>query len=407
MPSVLSEKGLLSICVGEGFISSYELGTLAVGDVIRTTQVAGRRLSLRFNGIPMASCELVPIGNLFFAWVTGVEPLSSAVREPGAREEVTELLPFTLSSAAVAVSLQELRGLGPGSLVSLGTPASTSEDVELQVTGIPAARGKIVVVGELLGIRVTRLTGEPFREANVRASGYLVGGVEVLGRVKDYDLSRPDRFTVTTISRIAEIHRYFLRYAGIRLPEIGAALRMKQDQFGGVDQCTYAEWRTETGTGRFHVLVAENAPWRPRGAGEAGETARHPLHVRLVEPESSPVRVSADVRKIIDGIAVRHEGVPPRSLLLVAYRAEGPLGQMLDRQDVRDTLLDCLKAGWKNLVNLNLRWLAPNDPLHGSDSILPDLEMVITATITDAEGQPAMYIVYPDVTLDPLMGVLD
>jgi flagellar motor switch/type III secretory pathway protein FliN len=409
MANVLSEKGHLTVRIGEGLISPYELGTLSVGDVVRSDQVVGRRLCLQFNGIPVASCDFVPIGGLFFAWITSVEPPPSTAAGPVAIEEMTELLSFTICGGSARLSLEQLRGLGSSSLISFGVPVSTTEDVELRVMGIATAWGKLVVIGQVFGIRITRLQGEASPESNVRASGYLVSDLETLNRVKDYDLSRPDWFTPTTISRIAEIHRYFLRYAGIRLPDVGGRLQMRSDQYGGVDQCTYGEWRAEIGAARFELLAAENAPWRPRWGGRKGEeTARNKVSLSLVEPEDATVRVPDDLREqIVHNILERNAHLPWRNLLVVAYRSDGPLAALLAKPQVRETLLDCLKAGWKNVANLNLKWLLPDDPVFSTGQITPDMGMVITVTLADSEGRPQMYIVYPDVTLDPMMSLLD
>lgn len=410
MANVLTEKGLVTIRIGEGFLSPYELATLSVGDVIRTDQVVGRRLSLQFNGIPIASCEFVPVGPLFMAWINSVEPPPGSGNGPGVMEEMTELLSFTIRGGSVRLSLEQLRGVGPSSLISFGAPVSTTEDVELNVMGIPAARGKLVVIDQQFGIRITRMVGEAFSAPNVRASGYLVNDLEALNRVKDYDLSRPDRFTPGTISRIAEIHRYFLRYVGIRLPELGKALQMKRDRYGGVDQCTYGEWRGESCPDRWRLLVAENVPWRFRWGGYKGEeTARNRVSLSLVEPEDAEVRVSDELRgAIVHDILERNARIPWRNLLVVAYRSDGPLAAALEKQEIRETLLDCLKAGWKNVVNLNLQWLPSDDPiLAEGQQVTPDGGMVITAAFTDQEGRPQAYIVYPDVTLEPMMSVLD
>ena len=71
----------------------------------------------------------------------------------------------------------------------------------------------------------------------------------------------------------------------------------------------------------------------------------------------------------------------------------------------RAALLSCLRGGWKNLVDLNLRPVPSDDPFAVKPWIPPG-DMVIIVAFGGADGKAQMAIVYPYLTLEPLMGVL-
>ncbi len=75
MSDFFHKRGTLTVVIGQGWLSSFEIGSLKVGDVVRTGQLAGRPALIRYNGCEMGPCEVVIIGDLFGVRVTGTEPL--------------------------------------------------------------------------------------------------------------------------------------------------------------------------------------------------------------------------------------------------------------------------------------------------------------------------------------------
>ena len=68
-------------------------------------------------------------------------------------------------------------------------------------------------------------------------------------------------------------------------------------------------------------------------------------------------------------------------------------------------MLSCLRGGWKNLVDLNLRPVPADDPF-ARNPWIPPRDMVIQVSFNGTDGRPALVIVYPYLTLEPLLGVL-
>lgn len=73
-----------------------------------------------------------------------------------------ELLPTAVSLGSIRISLVELNDAGPNSLISLGRLFSREQHAELLVAGMVRAHGKVVVVEEEMGIRITEVPGGDF-----------------------------------------------------------------------------------------------------------------------------------------------------------------------------------------------------------------------------------------------------
>jgi flagellar motor switch/type III secretory pathway protein FliN len=403
MSDFFNRKGLLTVSIGEGWLSSFEVGSLKVGDVVRTGHLAGRPSTLRFNGCEMAPCEVVVIGDLFGIRLTGTEPLGETIAVPGTRDDLTELLPTEVVLGSIEVSPAELRGVGRNTIISLGVPLSESEDAELRAGGIPLARGKVVAIEEEMGIRITRVLTRPFGETDIRASGFLLDPGS-RRTVKTYDFRRPDKFTKIAIDNVYDTHCLFLRNLRVRLSAVAAGL--SADPFPSlVDQCTFAEALAGLAdVGTFDLFAAENLGMR-RPDREPPAGGRFAVRGKaLLEQEGTPHPVAPEVRKHIDEWKNIHDYLN-RQPVLVYLREGTPVHTALAAGDARETLLSCLRGGWKNLVDLNLRPMPADDPFTEKPWIPPQ-DMVIVVAFKGADGKPAMAIVYPFLTLEPLLGIL-
>jgi flagellar motor switch/type III secretory pathway protein FliN len=403
MSDFFHQKGVLSVIIGEGWLSSFEAGSLKVGDVVRTGNLAGRPAILRYNGCEMGPCEVVVIGDLLGARLTGTEPLGETVAVPGTRDDLAELLPTEVVLGSIRVSPAELRGVGRNTIVSLGVPLSESEDAELRAGGVPLARGKVVVIGEEFGLRVTCMLARPFAEADIRASGFLLDP-NTSRTVKDYDFRRPDKFTKIAIDNIHDTHCLFLRNLRVRMPELAAGLPDDPSQ-AATDQCTFEEslqWMAQVG--RFALFAAENTGTRrpDREPPEGGRFAARAT--ALLEEEGTPHPVAPGSRKIIDGLAHIRDYLN-RQPVLIYHREGTPAHALLARDEARQALLSCLRGGWKNLVDLNLRPMPADDPF-AEKPWIPPHDMVVTVSFNGTDGKVAMVIVYPFLTLEPLLGIL-
>lgn len=396
-------RGTLTVVIGRGWLSTLEIGSLRVGDVVRTGQLAGRPALIRYNGCEMGPCEVVVIGDLFGVRVTGTEPLGEVVPVPGTRDDLAELLPTDVVLGSIAVTPDELRGVGRNTIVSLGKPFSGSADAELWAAGMPLARGKVVVIEEEMGIRVTEVLVGPSAEAEIRASGFVLDP-HSRRRVKDYDFKRPDKFTKTAIDNIHDTHCLFLRNLRVRLPDAAGALA-DQPFPATVDQCTFREALQEQAkAGTFELFAAENSGVRRPDSSEADGSRYAARGKALLEESGTAHPVAPGSRKFIDELASVRDYVN-RQPVLIYHRNGTPVSAAMGNNAAREALLACLRGGWKNLVDLNLKPTPADDPFAEKPWINGN-EMVVIVSFNGTDGTPALVIVYPYLTLEPLLGVL-
>jgi flagellar motor switch/type III secretory pathway protein FliN len=404
MDDVFSVKGTLSVSIGEGYLSSFEASTLKRGDVIRTNKLAGNPATILVNMIPLFPCEVVIMDDLFGVRVTEPRWKEPAVPAPKTRDDLVEILPTHLILGSIRASLAELQAAGPGTIINLAAPFSAEEDVELLAAGMPVARGKVVVLGEEMGMRVTTARPTRFTVKNVRASGYVLEADASDAPVKDYDFKRPDKFSKAQIDTMRNIHALFFRTLRTRLPGLASALA-DQRQPPVVDQMTYGELMDDlAAAGGYRSIVLENAP--PHGAlapaGAAAEAARETA--ALFEEAGTAHPVDPEGRRFIERLHAE-QGFPTRMPIFFSYADGKELNALFDGADGRDALLSCLRGGWKNLVDMRLAAVPVDDPRAQAGAISRN-EMVIAVWVAGRDREKGIVVFYPYLTLEPYLGIL-
>jgi flagellar motor switch/type III secretory pathway protein FliN len=404
MDDLFRTKGALTVSIGEGYLSSFEVSTLKKGDIVRTTKIAGYPSTILYNGTPLCPCEVVILGDLFGVRVTEPHWQEPVVPAPSTRDDLIEILPTVVSLGTIRMSLAELKTAAPGTIISLGKPFSADTDVELCVVGIPVARGKTVCLGEEMGMRVTETSPAGFAENNIRSSGYLLDPDFTAIKVKDYDFKRPDKFSKVQIDRMRDIHTLFFRNLLARLPQISPMLA-DQSLPPFVDQCTYGELVDELATaGKYRNIVLENAA--QHGVMESGGTASYQSeHAKaLLEEDGTSHPVEAASRAYIEKLH-NEQGFPTRMPIIFSYEDRRVLNDMLEGPGNRDVLLACLRGGWKSVVDMRLTGVPVDDPRSQSGAI-PRNEMIIVISVSGRQGVKGMLLVYPYLTLEPYLGIL-
>lgn len=401
-------KGTLTVSLGEGYLSAFEVSALKPGDVIRTAKTAGTSYSVLYNGLPLAQCEGVVLGAPGGGSILGVRISDTDFPSPFGwgpvrRDEVGELLPFLVCLGSIRVSLAELYGVGANSIISLGRLFSMEEDAELLVGGYTVAAGKVAVIGEEMGLRITRLLASPSQAPTVASSGYFVERKTAEAfRVKDYDFRRPDKFSMQQVIRIRDTHALFLQNLRARLPTLGERIQAGPCP-ALVDQCTLGEATEQLeARGLSDRLVFENEPWRrPRreGADRLERAARFRL---LVEEEGTAHPLDPRVRELASEY-LKAEGLANRNAVFLFHGNDAEV-QRVVRQDL-SALVACLRAAWRSIVELNLAVVPPEETARVS-SLSPN-EMVVLVTFADrADRAPILALVYPYLTLEPFVRLL-
>ena len=214
---------------------------------------------LRYNGCEMGPCEVVIIGDLFGVRVTGTEPLGETVRRARARGT-------TWPSCCPPRSCSARSRCRPRSCgASAGTPSSASASPcrsrRTPSCGPPGCRspaGKVVVIEEEMGIRITRVLARPFAEADIRASGFLLDP-DTPPDGEGLRFPRPDKFTKIAIDNVHDTHCLFLRNLRVRLP--GGGRRPGRRPVPSRSSTSAPSRNRSSGSrtaGRFGLFAAEN-----------------------------------------------------------------------------------------------------------------------------------------------------
>jgi flagellar motor switch/type III secretory pathway protein FliN len=243
MKEWINEEAVLTVDVGTGWISRYEAEGLAAGSIVRSSAEAGNPCIVRVNGgfFAQGSVAVVdgagePPTALLGAFLESFDEPENVFPRPARGDEAIELLPFALRLNAVRLPFSSLEGAGIMSFVNLDRCADGGTDAELILAGIAVAEGKVVVIGENMGLRVTRLLFESPRGNFPRTTGSVLSALYNAESVKNYNFRMPDCFTKRAIQRTQEIHLEFLRGYESRFPGSGG---WKLDL---VDQLNYGEW---------------------------------------------------------------------------------------------------------------------------------------------------------------------
>lgn len=93
-------------------------------------------------------------------------PLEGGAGAPGPVSAAAELqrlndvgLELTVEVGRTRMTLGQALALGPGSVITLDRLAD--QPVDLLVNGMPVARGEVVVIDDVFGLRVTQIVASP------------------------------------------------------------------------------------------------------------------------------------------------------------------------------------------------------------------------------------------------------
>jgi hypothetical protein len=126
----------------------------------------------------------------------------------------------------------------------------------------------------------------------------------------------------------------------------------------------------------------------------------HPVGGPLIESRATTRRVGGEARTLIAKLAQAGDSLE-RKLVFVTTKQTSPIARAMESD--RDFVPGSLRAAWRNLVDLNLHMhtvssdFADIDLIHGREMIL---------TVTFRKADDSFVLVYPYLTLDPMMDVL-
>lgn len=399
------EKAELTVDVGSGWMSRYEFEGLETGSIIRAETEAGTGSVARVNGNFFAQAAVTateaPSGSEAERWLCAaigdLEETQDLRARPARGDSATELLPFCVRVGTVSLRMADLDGTGPLSLINLNRPFSSDEDAELIVAGKRAAVGKVVVIGENMGMRITGLFYTTAKSSFPRTTGSVLAAGYAAERVKDYDFRMPDRFTNRAIMKTREIHLEFLRGYQSRFPEFGSW------KLALVDQLNYGEWlddvRRPTG------CVISFRPAERQREYRKEQICRLP-DTFLIEDMNQTGRFSetqANAFREWAGTHLKNETALPFQIALDRKAAI-----LAERDPGLEIALACLRNGWFRIADLRVGQAAgAGASVRGTEPLFPENRYgMILLTRFESDSGGALDIVYPEGLLDPYLPAL-
>jgi len=393
------EEAVLTIDIGTGWLSRYEFGELKTGSVIRSATEAGTGCVISLNGDYFAHGSVSVLGDRLCAWIDSLEQSETGAMCPCRGDKATELLRFAIRSGRACVPMSALEGVGVGSLINLDCPVSADSDADLVIAGKVAARGKVTVIGENMGLRVTGMLVEASHDSFPRTTGAALASGYTAEIVKDYNFYMPDRFTKRAIIRAGEIHLDFIRGWQARFPELtGWKLTY-------VDQLNYGEWIDDRS--RPDAMFVS---FRPANRTRAYEREKGGTVPDTLVVESAGARYPVNEAEKSDIASWLTSRLEKRASLPYRIALDARTAELIGRDENSDITLACLRSGWLSTADLRIGRASGADAALITRELLAPAErerwgMILVARL-ESEGGGKVDIVYPEDLVDPYLPLL-
>lgn len=397
------EQAALTVDVGTGWIARYEFEGLTVGSVIRSSLEAGMNSTARLNGEFFAGVSVIAVTDsqkeFLGAFISSFEETENMMPGPARGDEATELLPFAVRMCNIHIKMSDLDGVGLCSVISFDRKISEENDAELIVAGIAVAKGKVVVIGENMGLRVTELLCKMPRGSLPRTTGSALAQNYSAEKIKDYNFRMPDCFTKRAIMRAETIHREFLRGYQSRFPETG------EWKLDFVDQLNYGEWLDDKAKPAGQFLSFRPAV---RKRNYAKEDISHLPKKFLIEESTAAFPFNGDcitgLRDWAARLLEKIEALP----FQIAFGSQSKT--VLEKDPGFDIGLAYLRNGWFAVgdIRIGLASGAESTGISSTPCACEERErwgMILLARFSTAAGEK-MDIVYPEDLLSPYLTAL-
>ena len=144
MKSLFSTPGVLEVVVGRGCLTAYEATHLSPGSYVKVSdRVPGDDVYLFFNSHLVGTGEVCVIDGVLAVRVRRITWNPSPIPFAGDAEELFGVLESRIRLASVPFSMNDLSGIGPYGIISLGRKLTGERMAELTVAGVPVATGMV------------------------------------------------------------------------------------------------------------------------------------------------------------------------------------------------------------------------------------------------------------------------
>ena len=393
MQTIFHDKVNLSAVVGKGSITAYEAATLKPGDVVLASdREAGEYASIYLNTQLAGSGEIFVEDDVLTVRIVETAWKASPVPFPGETDELTESLDAEIRLASISISLREMKGAGPYTIINLGKKHTSRDNAELLVAGIPAALGTVCFIGQRWALQISRVYHSQAQDVSVHTSDSLIRKGQTPGELKIYDFTKPDKFSRDQLWNVRQIHGRFIR----NLAELSPAMAGYTVLI--IDQLPYAEALERYGEGARMIIAETAAPRR----SEPGKRVRK----FYVEAEDCVSPLPPENVEKLTRLAEMAETAPPFQSLVINYNEKSELAAYLRSHGVNDAVLPMLRNAWKQRVSMKplIGQSADQEQARG---LIPGNEMALLVRIGSDDAEPDSFsIVYPYIYLQKALGPL-
>lgn len=405
MKKFLDISGKLSVVLGKGHLSLYEITHLKKGDMFIISKQEGEPWSVYYNDHFLCQGEIVVLQNHFGVRISGFinENENINFTPTGIVEDIIEMLPISLQLNQVEVSLKELKNISIGSIIELDKMHKQKKAIELIAAGIPVANGKVVIVGENFGIQIDEVYYSEKSDIPIRSSGNRVDPELSDKKIHIHDYCRPGKFTWESIQKIQDIHNTFIHTLKLLIP------KTKKHKTLRVDQWAYCELWDELK--KDHSFIIVETEFRPASLGE-NPRFNHPLDKTkqkwLFQPKNLKNPMSKDLVEKIKFWFLDNNN-PRKQIfnkIVIASKNKNFLSKLKTRNSITEFLLAPLKNGWKSIVNINFKLHSCTKNFEEA-KVVPEMDMILTVTIGDHNNKDSEFIIiYPYIVIEPILPLI-
>lgn len=234
---------ILKIGLGKNFFSLTELADLKKNDVIVTTKQLGTPADLYWNNQKVAEGEIVVLDvpdklKLFGLRVSSFKSETAGLEIPCVKEKLLEIVELEIILDRKKVTDREISQIGETSFINLGKLVDS--DLELYLSDMPVARGRVCCVNENFGMEITEVYPENpavIKEYSYKSTGNIVKGERLERKYKLYNFQIPDKFSWKQLNNIVKIHERFIDNMLHNIGKKGVKASVK-----AYDQLTWEEY---------------------------------------------------------------------------------------------------------------------------------------------------------------------
>ena len=400
MKDLFKNQGTVSLNLGYGYLSLYELNNLKEGDVIQTANLAGNPMDVTYDNQFICKAEVVVMSDSFGFRVSGFKKEDLTPEQPGIVDNAVEVIPFTIKLDQIKLDLKELKGISVGSLVGLEKEYGLPATVELYAFNTHVASGEFVVIDENYGIKLTNVSEHSSIDTPIRSSGYKLDTSINEYSIKGYDFKRPDKFSRVQIMNFKAVQQIFLSNLVLNIP------KAKGYEVTDVDQLAFNEiYKVLEKDHSFIVMDTTDHPNVDRCQLAPSMVDNMNIPVIQIKDSKYPNRPK-EIKSWFESWKKKTKQPFEKSIIL-AYNNKSIFSEVTNEKSIAELIANPVNNAWKNIGGISFKYSRKETSLNKA-KIVPDNDMILMAIICKKDDPDSKcYFIYPYITIESVIPLLN